>query len=796
MSPSSGARAPLPDTGRRNRPSWHAWACRIALAVAVPAAVLLALEGGLRLARYGGPTTFLIPDEKPGTFRTNPGFAGLFLPESFDLRPLNFRISRHKAPNTVRIVVLGESAAKGLPAPNFAFAPQLRAQLRHRFPGTEFEVINTGVAGVNSHAAYRIACELAQFEPDLFAVYMGNNEVVGPYGPGCFYLPQMPPLWLIRASIFVRSTRTGQLLGNVISRITPSGRRYGKWGGMAMFVNNAVAGDDPRLAAVYANFASNLRDITRVASGAGARTVVCTVVANLKDCPPFLSRHRAGLSQSELSSWKAAFDRGRLAWIRGDASRAREKVTSALQIDPQFADTHFMLGSLDLQSGDVPSARAHFVEALHWDALRFRPDAQINRVIREVAREGTRGVSLLDAAEAMGSDPASPGPVSGREMLFEHVHLDWPGNFILARMLARSSAEAIFGHDPGDEGWMDSDACSEALAYTPCARLPMLLQTDALVRAPPFTNQLTHLEDEARLAGEIRAATRASSSPDLMAHAAETARSALARDPDNPDLTVMLEEIEARLGDLNGALALARRADEAFPRVFELAAAEASILTGLGRYTEAEGLLKRAAAAGADLDTQAGAFADFWMRTKRFDEGRPYFAKAIADHPHDLELRFVGAGFMRASGDLSGAEREFRAILAEDSANGDALDALVALLNNSGRADEAAKASAAAVDLQPGNHDNSLRAASYFREKGDSEGMVRALVAAERNGPVDSAIELELAFDLFKLKRADESMSHLVEARRLSVYEGNASVTDSIDRLIGGRQPEPERPPP
>ena len=796
MTPSSGAKATLRDTGSRNRPAWLPWACRVALAVAIPAAVLLALEGGLRLAGYGRPMTFLIPDEKPGTFRTNPGVAGLFLPESFDLRPLNFRISRHKAPNTVRIVVLGESAAKGLPAPSFAFAPQLRAQLRHRYPGKAFEVINTGVAGVNSHAAYRIACELAHFEPDLFVVYMGNNEVVGPYGPGCFYLPQMPPLWLIRASIFVRSTRTGQLLGNAISRFSSSGPRYGKWGGMAMFVNNAVAGDDPRLGAVYANFASNLRDITRVASGAGARTVVCTVVANLKDCPPFLSRHRAGLSQSELSSWQAAFDRGRLAWIRGDASRAREKFTSALQIDPQFADTHFMLGSLDLQSGDVPSARAHFVEALHWDALRFRPDAQINRIIREVAREGTRGVSLLDAADAMGSDPASSEPVSGREMLFEHVHLDWPGNYMLARMLARSSAEAVFGNDPGDEGWLDSDACSEALAYTTYARLPMLLQTDALVRAPPFTNQLTHIEDEARLAGEIRAATRANSSPDILAHAAETAKEALSRDPDNPDLTVMLEEIEARLGDLNGALALARRADEAFPRVFELAAAEASILTGLGRYTEAEALLRRTTAAGADLDMQAGAFAAFWTRTKRLDEGRPFFAKAIAENPHDLELRVVGAGLLRASGDLSGAEREFGAVLAEDPGNGDALDALVELLNRSGRADEAARTSAAAVDLQPRSHDNSLRAASYFRKKGDLEGVVRALASAERNGPVNSAIELEIAFDLFKLGRADESLSHLVEARRLSAYEGNASVTDSIDQLIGGRQPESQKLPP
>jgi len=744
------------------------------------------------MAGYGKPTTFLIPDERPGYFRTNADFVRLFLPEDFDLRPLNFRISKHKAPNTVRIVVLGESAAKGVPAPSFAVAPQLRAQLRHRFPGKEFEVINTGVVGVNSHAVYQIARDLAQFEPDLFVVYMGNNEVVGPYGPGCFYLSQMPPLWLIRASIFVRSTRTGQLLGDVISTLLSSNRRYGKWGGMAMFVNNAVAGDDQRLGAVYDNFASNLRDIIRVASGVGARTVVCTVVANLKDCPPFLSRHRDGLSQSDLLSWKAAFDLGHLAWMLGNSAQAREKLTTALRIDPQFADTHFILGSLDLQSGDVASARAHYVEALHWDALRFRPDARINQIIRNVAKEGTRGVSLLDSAYAMGSDPASPGFVSGREILFEHVHFDWPGNYTLARMMARSSAEAIFGRDSGDEGWLDSDACSEAVAYTPLARLPMLLQTDALVRAPPFTNQLTHVEDEARLAAEIHAARRANAAPEILARAAETAKVAVSRDPENPDLTIILEEIEANLGDLNGALALARRAEDLFPSVVGLATGEASILTGLGRYAEAETVLWRAAAAGADLEMLNRAFADYWARTKRFDEGRRFFDKAIADRPHDLELRVSRAGLLRASGDLAGAEREFRAILAENPASEDSLEALVAVLNSLGRSDEVAKVSAAAADIQPRNHENSLRAAKYFKEKGDLAGVVRTLSAAECNGPVNSAIELELAFDLFQLKRADESMTHLLEARLLSVYEGNAAMTSSIDRLIGRTRPEPQ----
>lgn len=141
----------------------------------IPAALLLGLEGTLRVGHYGREVGFLIPDEQPGYYRTNPDFVSLFMPASFDLRPLNYRVARRKPANTVRIVVLGESAAQGIPSPAFGFAPHLRAQLRARYPDRRFEVINTGIVAINSHVIYQVACDLAQFEPDLFIVYAGNN---------------------------------------------------------------------------------------------------------------------------------------------------------------------------------------------------------------------------------------------------------------------------------------------------------------------------------------------------------------------------------------------------------------------------------------------------------------------------------------------------------------------------------------------------------------------------------------------------------------------------------------------
>ena len=253
-------------------------------AVGIPAALFLALEGGLRIAGYGKTVNFLIADEKVRLFPDEPGIcqlvvsSGQFRPAAAQLQDFGTQGAEHGA----WIVVLGESRPpRGSPCLPFAFAAQLRARLlRARYPGKEIDVINTGIVAINSHVVYQIARELSAFSPDLFVVYMGNNEVVGPYGPGCAYLSEMPPLWVIRLSVFVRSTRTGQLMTAFLGKLAKGGGTPAEWGGMSMFVNNSVRGDDPRLEAVYSNFESNLRDIVRVAERAGAKTLLCTVASN------------------------------------------------------------------------------------------------------------------------------------------------------------------------------------------------------------------------------------------------------------------------------------------------------------------------------------------------------------------------------------------------------------------------------------------------------------------------------------------------------------------------------------
>jgi thioredoxin-like negative regulator of GroEL len=734
----------------------------------------------------------MIPDEQPGYYRTNPDFVSLFMPGSFDLRPLNFRVALRKPAGTVRIVVLGGSATEGVPAPAFAFAPQLRAQLRARYPGKRFEVLNTGIVAVNSHVVDQVARDLARFSPDLFVVYMGNTEVVGPYGPGCAYLSAMPPLWVVRLSVFVRSTRTGQLLGGLLGKLGRHGPAA-DWGGMSMFADSAVAGDDPRLEAVYRNFESNLTDIVLVATDAGAKTLLCTVVSNLKDCAPLLSRHRGGLSAADRSAWQTAFERGTLAWRLGDAAGARPELQEALRRDPQYADAAYLLGILELQAGETAAARIHLLQAEHWDALRFRPDPRINEVIRQVARRFP-AAALLDAARLMGSDPDSPGAPTGHEYLFEHVHLNWAGNYFLARRMAEESATLLFGRDDGAGAWLEPAGCAAALGYSAHEVYPVLARLASIVIAPPFTNQLTYVGDQARLARDLAAAKAERARPERVREARALVDAATAADPENADLAKLGEELDDEAGDLAGALAQARRAQTLQPANFALAGDEAIKLSRLGRFDEAERLLQKTALTCTlrDRALLAPAFADLFTRTKRFADGRKFFDAEIARQPTSVGLRLLRGRLARLGGDPTAAERDFRSILKDNPAEQEATEALFELLGETGRTAEAEQVALAAVPHQPRNQANNLRAAILCEQRHDETGAIRCLVAAEHSGPVNSGLELHLARQYFGRHQPDAALTHLAEARQISQVEGDPAATATIDGIIArvrARQP-------
>src|SRR6476620_783706 len=164
-------------------PRARLWVFRVVTAIGVPLVLLIAVESGLRLFGFGYQTDFTVPCHVQGrsAFCDNDHFTWQFFPPGLFRLPSTFAIPAEKPPGTFRIFIVGESAAQGDPEPSYAFGRYLEVMLRERFPGVRFEVINTAITATNSHVLLPVVRDLARHKGDLFVLYIGNNEVVGPY---------------------------------------------------------------------------------------------------------------------------------------------------------------------------------------------------------------------------------------------------------------------------------------------------------------------------------------------------------------------------------------------------------------------------------------------------------------------------------------------------------------------------------------------------------------------------------------------------------------------------------------
>src|ERR1035437_6783486 len=149
----------------------------------------------------------------------------------------------------------------------------LQAMLEVRHPDVKLEVVNAAMTGIDSDVIVPIARDCARARADIWVIYMGNNEVVGPFGAGTVFGPQAPPWPLVRASLALKTTRTGQLLDSLRETLQQPPPGKSEWGGMTMFLNQQVPATDPRLANVYRNFERNLADIIRAGHDSGAGVV-------------------------------------------------------------------------------------------------------------------------------------------------------------------------------------------------------------------------------------------------------------------------------------------------------------------------------------------------------------------------------------------------------------------------------------------------------------------------------------------------------------------------------------------
>lgn len=627
---------------------------RSLLSVLAASFAVVAIECLLRVVGFGDSPTFFIPEGTAGVLRSHDRFAWRFTPPEISRVPCPIRMAAAKPPGTTRIFVLGSSAAQGFPDPAYSVGRFLEVMLEDAFTG-DVEIVNTALTAMNSHVVRVIAAECAAYDPDVFVVYCGNNEVIGPFGPGTVFDAFQRSPRIVRFQVWLSGTRTAQAVRRIVRSLRPSGPHG--WGGMQMFAAHRINADDPRMEAVREHFRRNLEAICATASGAGARVLLCTVPVNLRDCPPFSPTNRLG----------------------------------------------------GATAGELFAA-SRFQEACDADGLRFRADSALNEVIRSVAASG-RAQRVELAAQLDGNAHFHEhahlnvtGTWRAAEMLFvalggtnasslercrDVLALTPRDEFRLQLGVAdlRSAPPFTFQSDQAAQRERQAKLLARLReALTPAADAAMRATYAAALRNRPddhwlqagAANFLAATGDHPAAVGAWQRAVElrpgdgetrlkfalALGKVGRSAEAVALIREEAERAPRLPLVRKALGDLLAMQGDFAGAKASYRNALRLYPEFSDAAVNLAALCQrdGTEGVQEAFKLLQDVLARQDHAHGHA-AMSSLLLRTGRFSESLPHFEKALSDLPPDAGLHNNCGLVLLELGRIPEARRQFEAAL-------------------------------------------------------------------------------------------------------------------------------------
>lgn len=775
---------------------------RLALACLAPLLCFALVETALRAAGYGHSASFFVKAADGDSYVTNPRFTWRFMSPERAWAPLPQSVAAKKTDGVFRIVVLGGSAAQGTPDDVFGFHRFLGTMLSHGFPETQFEIINAAVTAVNSPVVRTVARDCVRHVPDLFIVYMGNNEMIGPYAGG---FPRLSPglsRRLVRVGFSLRATRTGQ----AVARLFTSRRPPARLDGMGLFLERQIPIRDPMLARVHADFRVNLTDICRTATKAGVPVVLCTPACNLADCPPFASLHPAALSEADRTRWQGLFNRGTQALGEGKTIEAIANFEAAAAVDDGYAELHYCLGQGLLATGQTNAARKHLLRARDLDALRFRPDSQIAEIIKSVAQEQADcGVFLVDAEAAFAASPLAKQGLPGHKLFYEHVHMTPAGNYLLATCVYEQVIRILPGKRTDEAGPppLSEERCRERCGLTAWDEYRMAKSITAMTSRPPFSRQYGHAERQALREKQVATMAQRDATPAALASARQAYMDALEGEPDHPSLRAGFARLLTETGDLDGAVREWRRLLDRFPDEDAWRIELGIALGGQGKSEEAIAEFRRCAtettrqqanvafnlgsamlqcgredealeqfgltlAARPDTAAAEANTGAVWLQRKEFARAIAHFRKAIAIDPKSASTHSNLGLALAQTGDLDAAVLELNAALSLNARYEPAYRNLERVHTARGAREAALSLYRQAIAQMPDFAYAHFRVGALLATQADTAGAAAAFAEAFRMDPdnVENAHNLGVALmQLGQRAEAMDAFRHVLSIR-------------------------------
>lgn len=406
------------------------------------------LEAGLRGLNLGRPAenpdpfagfnpAYPLFEQQGSVYRTARGRAPFIASQEF---------SAAKPPNGFRIFCFGGSTVFGHPWLGATAFPQwLELELAQSDPTHSWQAINCG--GI-SYASYRIAPmvrEVLQYQPDLIIVATGHNEFLENRTYTSLRSRSAVWAWLQEKAYSLHTVTLARrwfvrgLIGGNAGAPAPDPEpgplvhtRLDYISGYASYHRDA---DWHRR--VIAEYDESVRAIVSACRAARVPLLLVRLGSNLRDCPPFKSEHRAGLSPELEADWQAAFDLATAAETT-DVARALEYYHAAAGIDAEYALLDYRIARLLDRSGRPAEALAYYQRARDQDICPLRITSALEGCLVRIATE-TR-TPLVDAARLLAA--RSPDEIPGDDWYVDHVHPTIGGHQLIARALAAQLRES------------------------------------------------------------------------------------------------------------------------------------------------------------------------------------------------------------------------------------------------------------------------------------------------------------------------------------------------------------------
>ena len=305
------------------------------------------------------------------------------------------------------------------------------------------------------------------------------------------------------------------------------------------------------------------------------------------------------------------------------------------------------------------------------DALGFRADGPINRSIKEAAgRHAGNGVRLVDAAEALAA--ASPAGITGEELFYEHVHLNFEGNYQLARLFAEQVAALLPAANAGRSGvgadrsvrapgagWASASACDRRLAVSAWDRFRVWQANYSRVSEPPFTDQLNDVP-RAKMYMARLAALQAEMTSEDQARARQMYQEALRAAPADISLRGNFAQFLGELGDVAEAVKQQQCVCELLPESAQGFHRLGLLLMRQNQMEAAAQQFSHCLALRADYAPALNELGMIRAQQQRIAEAEKQFQEAIRLKPGYVET-YINLGFLeQGAGRLPEAMARYR----------------------------------------------------------------------------------------------------------------------------------------